>query len=328
MLPFPKKIFIRAKEPEEIKKEKRLRSEEKRLKGDEAKSFYDEVLNEEVDQDEVVLLDKVKVEPVDEPDVKPESKVLLTDKDFLKACDVGDEDTVEKCIDQGLNVDARDQYGWTALMVASCSGRDEVVRLLLANGADMTAKERQGRTALDLAQAKGRHDVIEAFYEGQQRPQDEVPVLDISQNDEEGYCDVCQSNTHEEDHRASLVHKFHENAANPSKVPTLYGLPESNRGFKMMLGDGWNRERGLGPAGKEGSKFPVRTTLKRDRLGLGSAEGARKRVTHFAPGDPASVAGPPKRKERQSTMDGRQRERVRRRGAAKERLLRDELSGL
>ena len=41
---------------------------------------------------------------------------------------------------------------------------------------------------------------------------------------------------------------------------------------------------GLGPEGI-GRKFPVKTVLKRDRLGLGSKGSEQARVTHFGPND-------------------------------------------
>ena len=45
---------------------------------------------------------------------------------------------------------------------------------------------------------------------------------------------------------------------------------------------------GLGPAGM-GRKFPVKTVLKRDRLGLRSKGGDQARVTHFGPNDYSAV---------------------------------------
>lgn len=45
---------------------------------------------------------------------------------------------------------------------------------------------------------------------------------------------------------------------------------------------------GLGPAGM-GRKFPVKTVLKRDRLGLGSKGSDQARVTHFGPNDCSAV---------------------------------------
>lgn len=45
---------------------------------------------------------------------------------------------------------------------------------------------------------------------------------------------------------------------------------------------------GLGPEGI-GRKFPVKTVLKRDRLGLGSKGSEQARVTHFGPNDHNAV---------------------------------------
>lgn len=38
-----------------------------------------------------------------------------------------------------------------------------------------------------------------------------------------------------------------------------------------------------------GRKYPVKTVLKRDRLGLGSKGSQQARVTHFGPNDPSAV---------------------------------------
>ena len=56
----------------------------------------------------------------------------------------------------------------------------------------------------------------------------------------------------------------------------------------MMVDQGWDRDRGLGHEGREGKKFPVKTVLKRDRLGLGHGETGKAKVTHFGPGDTRS----------------------------------------
>lgn len=48
---------------------------------------------------------------------------------------------------------------------------------------------------------------------------------------------------------------------------------------------------GLGPEGT-GRKFPVKTILKQDRLGLGSKQKSKSRVTHFSPKDSAAVVAP------------------------------------
>ena len=58
-----------------------------------------------------------------------------------------------------------------------------------------------------------------------------------------------------------------------------------------MLQEGWT-EGGLG-AREHGRLQPVKTALKRDRRGLGSAGVEPARVTHFGPKDTAAVLAPP-----------------------------------
>lgn len=53
-------------------------------------------------------------------------------------------------LDRGALIDAVDNRGRTALMMAAEYGDDAVVELLLARGADRTLRDRQGKTALNL----------------------------------------------------------------------------------------------------------------------------------------------------------------------------------
>lgn len=51
-----------------------------------------------------------------------------------------------------LALEERDQDGRTALHLASCRGRDELVRCLLLAGADPTIRDDGGRTPRELAE--------------------------------------------------------------------------------------------------------------------------------------------------------------------------------
>jgi len=70
---------------------------------------------------------------------------------LLTATEIGDITTVQAMLDNGADVNARDEDGATALILAVCAGRDGVLRVLLDNGADVNAQEKDGNTALMMA---------------------------------------------------------------------------------------------------------------------------------------------------------------------------------
>ena len=71
----------------------------------------------------------------------------------------GDADMVRATIDAGVDVDSRDRYGQTALMLAAHAGHDAVVAVLLAHGAALDVTAKYGLSALMLAIVAGHPDV-------------------------------------------------------------------------------------------------------------------------------------------------------------------------
>ena len=71
--------------------------------------------------------------------------------DWRKAAIAGDRRVIERLLAAGADIDGRDRYGQTALMLAALHGRDEVVRLLLDHGADRDVTAKYGLSALMLA---------------------------------------------------------------------------------------------------------------------------------------------------------------------------------
>jgi len=61
----------------------------------------------------------------------------------------------------GADVNAKNNKGETALILASQIGTVDVIQALQAKGADVNAKTADGKTAIDSAK-KGGHDEIEA----------------------------------------------------------------------------------------------------------------------------------------------------------------------
>jgi ankyrin repeat protein len=81
----------------------------------------------------------------------------------MTAASEGDTDAVQTLLEKGVNVNAEDEHGQTALMRAAFNGRMGVAQLLLAKGADVNARGKEGQTALMVASESGHPDVIQAL---------------------------------------------------------------------------------------------------------------------------------------------------------------------
>jgi len=77
------------------------------------------------------------------------------DEQFVAAAAKGDGEAVRKLLEAGAGVNARDQYGRTALMLAAAAGarsyKTDVVKLLLDHGADVELRDAGGLTAFEYA---------------------------------------------------------------------------------------------------------------------------------------------------------------------------------
>lgn len=71
--------------------------------------------------------------------------------DWRNAAIAGDSSVITRILAEGADVNQRDRYGQTALMLAAQHGRAEVVRLLLEHGADLDVTAKYGLSALMLA---------------------------------------------------------------------------------------------------------------------------------------------------------------------------------
>jgi ankyrin repeat protein/beta-lactamase regulating signal transducer with metallopeptidase domain len=93
------------------------------------------------------------------------SKGIDTSTLPLAAC-AGDLDRVKSLVEQGAEVDAKDERGWTPLCWAVCAGRTEVLRFLIAKGAQARAEMANGQTPLHVVAGNGRRDLAELLVAG------------------------------------------------------------------------------------------------------------------------------------------------------------------
>ncbi len=70
-------------------------------------------------------------------------------------------DVAKGLLDKKADVNARTPSGMTALICAATLGRTEMVRILLDRGADVRAKDNRGQTALSLAEKDGYREIVE-----------------------------------------------------------------------------------------------------------------------------------------------------------------------
>lgn len=83
--------------------------------------------------------------------------------EFESAARSGDASSIEEQLTSGVDVDAFDRYGQTALMLAAHNGRLDVVESLLRHGAKLDFTAKYGLSALMLAIVAGHEEVARAL---------------------------------------------------------------------------------------------------------------------------------------------------------------------
>lgn len=79
---------------------------------------------------------------------------------LLKASEEGAIKLAIHALDNGANIDTKDLYGQTPLMLAANNGHTIMVNLLLENGADINAKDKVKRLNVWCGRSKPEEDII------------------------------------------------------------------------------------------------------------------------------------------------------------------------
>jgi len=83
---------------------------------------------------------------------------------LMVAAKRGNTETVQALLDREADINAQaTYYGWTALAYAANQGHEKIVRLLLAHDADPNSKAERGKTALVLAADRGHTATVIAL---------------------------------------------------------------------------------------------------------------------------------------------------------------------
>jgi ankyrin repeat protein len=85
---------------------------------------------------------------------------------LIKAAKAGKTDVLEALLDEGIDVNTKDNNGMTPLMWAAYKCHLTAVELLLENDADVNAKNNDGKTAFNLAEGGIYTEIIEVLKQG------------------------------------------------------------------------------------------------------------------------------------------------------------------
>ncbi|KAK0667052.1 potassium channel AKT1 [Cercophora samala] len=92
-------------------------------------------------------------------------KLFKNDTDIIEAASGGQVEQVAKLISLGMDVNARDRWGWTALSMCGYGGYKEIARMLLDHGADLDNVDVDGDTPTSLAIQRGHAELVVMFDE-------------------------------------------------------------------------------------------------------------------------------------------------------------------
>ena len=81
--------------------------------------------------------------------------------DINQAAYDGNTEAVKQHLVDGVDVNAKDEDGWTPLQDATTSGHKEIVELLITKGADVNVKTEEGETPLHAAAYKVHKEIAE-----------------------------------------------------------------------------------------------------------------------------------------------------------------------
>jgi len=85
---------------------------------------------------------------------------------LMKAAKEGKTDILKALLDEGIDVNIKDNDGMTALMWAAYKCHLNAVELLLDNDADVNEKNNEGMTVFNLAEGGIYSEIIEALKQG------------------------------------------------------------------------------------------------------------------------------------------------------------------
>lgn len=313
---FRRKIFIKSTETEVQENQETKNLVEIQ---ESASEFYQEVIQMPSTTTETPVKSSVKLPKKKKVE---KEKVSFSKEIYFRLALNDDGDELKKYLNDSIeiDIDATDNFGWTAIMMAACEGSCESFQTLLDLGADLSISDRAGNTARTLACINKRDDILN-LIDAHNSNQFTIEISD-SEEDTQDYptfCPDCKINISSASHHTSTVHLINCKFKGDTDTKT-FGIAKTNKGFKMMKTLGWDGNSALGSK-KDGKLYPIKTVLRKGRSGLGIAQGSA-RVTHFKPYDVDAI----KYKSGPRALTRKEIEKNAAKDKRREQILRRELS--
>lgn len=108
-------------------------------------------------------IDQAKKPTIDKEEATKEIKVNPPSVDIHTAVFMGNVDAVRQHIEAGSDLNAKDQYGSTPLIIAATFNKPDVAILLIDAGADMNISGNDGSTALHTSAFFCRTEIVKAL---------------------------------------------------------------------------------------------------------------------------------------------------------------------
>lgn len=85
---------------------------------------------------------------------------LISDNCFLDACDKGLVNIVNILLNKGKDINLKNKFGETGLILSVKAGHEDTVKLLLENGANVNIKDNHGKSVLDYSILNNRDNIL------------------------------------------------------------------------------------------------------------------------------------------------------------------------
>ena len=109
-----------------------------------------------------------------------------SDEKLVEAAKKGSLEKVKAQLNAGINIDATNHWGWTALHGSASGGHIEIVKLLISNNADLDALTDAGQTPLHIAVTWANFSIVQLLIDGGAKINAQIPKTALTHSSKSG----------------------------------------------------------------------------------------------------------------------------------------------